>query len=223
MRLYVLTLAVLTLLSGRQAKSVTIDYDTVIDYRIPEVLEVVDGADSTTVDIISGASIEAVRVYDTSTVNFYGGTNWGDTDCYDSSTVNVYGGEFDDDVVGEDFSTVNIFDGRIGEGLQAKGSSIVNLFGGSVEVIWAGGWSDLHDAILTVVGSGFNLPYGPIAEDSGTLTGTLANGDPINASFRIFSDASIVLAVPEPSSIALPVAAAIGLVACTWRRRPTWM
>lgn len=219
MKRFALTLVVLTLLGGRQAKSVTIDHDTVIDYRISDHLAVVDGSTSTIVDIVPGASLEYVDVYDTSTVNFHGGSIWGDLFANDSSTVNVYGGEVDDDVVGEDFGTVNVFGGELGDDLRASGSSTVNLFGGSVPVIWAGGVTGMHDAVLTIEGSGFNFPYGPITESSGTLTGTLANGDPLNASFKIFSNASIVLAVPEPSSVALLATAAFGLVACMWRRR----
>lgn len=48
-------------------------------------------------------------------------------------------------------------------------------------------------SVITVAGSGFNYPYGPISDASGTLTGTLASGDAINAGFQTYSSASIVL------------------------------
>ncbi len=72
---------------------------------------------------------------------------------------------------------------------------------------------------VTFVGSGFNYPYGEIPDGSGSLTGTLANGDPIDVWFDVDGDASIVLAVPEPSSIALLATAAFGLMGCARRRR----
>ncbi len=79
-------------------------------------------------------------------------------------------------------------------------SSVFTVSGGAILSMSAGKESGTHDCVITVDGSGFNYPYGPIPDASGTLTGTLASGDPISAAFEIYSDASIVL-VPEPSSL----------------------
>ena len=57
-------------------------------------------------------------------------------------------------------------------------------------------------SVVFVDGSDFNLPYGAIPDSTGTFTGTLANGDLINAQFEIHGGATIVL-VPEPSAFVL--------------------
>jgi hypothetical protein len=55
---------------------------------------------------------------------------------------------------------------------------------------------------ITLIGSGFNYPLGPITDVEGTITGFLKDGSPIDWNFRRDSAANIVL-VPEPSAIAL--------------------
>ncbi len=215
MKRFALTLVVLTLLGGRQAKSATFDYDTVIDYYFADTVEVHDGAASTTVDIVSGATlVYGAEVYQTSTMNVRGGIIYNNLIADDLSTANIYGGWFDMNVRGKDFSTINLFGGHVEDTLEASDSATMNVFGGEFYGIRAGGNSD-----FTVVGSGFNFPYGAITENSGRLTGTLANGDPIDAAFDIYGNASIVLAAAEPSSVALLATAAFGLVGCAWRRR----
>ena len=144
---------------------------------------------------ISGGYVSHASAYDTGTLNLLGGSVEGLRGC-DSSTVNMLGGDVGDYVSAQDSSVVNISGGHIYEGLYAKDAGII-----------------------TIAGSGFNYPYGEIPDPSGWLTGTLANGDPIGNGFDIYGDASIVLAVPEPSSVALLATAAFGLAACVWRRR----
>jgi len=57
MKRLALTMIVLTLLGGRQARSATFDYDTVIDYYFADSVEVRDGAASTTVEVLSDATL----------------------------------------------------------------------------------------------------------------------------------------------------------------------
>jgi hypothetical protein len=71
---------------------------------------------------------------------------------------------------------------------------------------------------MTIVGTEFNYPYGPLSDSPGTLTGVLASGESINISFRIEGDASIVL-VPEPSPMVLLTMTTIGLLIHTLGRR----
>ena len=59
----------------------------------------------------------------------------------------------------------------------------------------------IDTSVITIYGTGFNYPYGPILDVTGILTGTLLNGDPINNEFRIYDNASIILAIPEPASV----------------------
>jgi len=119
----------------------------------------------------------------------------------DFGTVSILGGEFDSSEEGDavsvsDFGTVSILGGEIHGHISAAGSSVVNIYG-----------------------TGFNYPYGPIADASGTLTGILENGNPIDVRFTIYSDASIILAVPEPSTLALLFMGAGGLLLYTRSRR----
>ena len=76
-----------------------------------------------------------------------------------------------------------------------------------------------HDSVLVFHGTDFNYPYGPVPDSWGTLTGTLKNGDPIDVLFSVWSNASMVLAVPEPSSLTLLAMGAVGLLAYAWHRR----
>jgi hypothetical protein len=73
------------------------------------------------------------------------------------------------------------------------------------------GNSESDASMIVVHGSGFNYPFGEILDVTGALTGTLSNGDPIDAEFQIIGDASILL-VPEPASCTL-LLLACGLLA----------
>ena len=68
---------------------------------------------------------------------------------------------------------------------------------------------------MEIHGSDFNLPFGDITATSGTLTGILADGTPLNVDFGRASTATITL-VPEPSTALLLAA---GLVGLATRRR----
>ena len=115
--------------------------------------------------------------------------------------MNIFGGHADF-VHANNFSTLNVSGGTFGS-FWAHDSSTVTVCGGS------------HHSVVTISGTGFNYPYGEIPDTSGTLTGVLANGDPINASFEIYDNASIVL-VPEQAALVLLSIGAAGLV--SWAR-----
>jgi hypothetical protein len=61
-------------------------------------------------------------------------------------------------------------------------------------------------------GTGFNLPCGDITAISGTLTGTLLDGTPINNDVGRASTATIRL-VPEPSTALLLAFGLVGIAA----------
>ena len=67
------------------------------------------------------------------------------------------------------------------------------------------------------MGTGFNLPYGPIAATGGILTGTLQDGSPLNLSFsQIHSGQITLVQAPEPGSAAM---SALGLFCVALARR----
>jgi hypothetical protein len=117
-------------------------------------------------------------------------------------------------ILAEDNSQVQMFGGlaqAMGSGFDddrsgilARGNSRVTVFGGSIVALGASEGAHhelraLDNATITVYGSGFNLPLGPISATSGRLTGNLLNGSPIDWSFSRGPGANIIL-VPEPSA-----------------------
>jgi DNA-binding beta-propeller fold protein YncE len=193
-----------------------LDHSTSIDSRFYGDLHTLDGpldSSPTVVELTESANVPTLETFGASTVTISGGSAQSVVTS-DTSTLNLLGGSVEWSTFC-DSSTVNMLGGFFGETMLARDSSVVNISGGSMSEFLSA-----NDAsIVTFVGSGFNYPYGEIPDRSGSLTGTLANGDPINVWFDVDGDASIVLAVPEPSSVALLATAAFGLVGYAWRRR----
>jgi probable HAF family extracellular repeat protein len=142
---------------------------------------------------IFGGHADFVHANNLSTLNVSGGT-FGSFWAHDSSTVTVCGGSLP---------------------VWAEQDSRAEISGGTILFIKAGDAGGSHHSVVTISGTGFNYPYGEIPDMSGTLTGVLANGDPINASFEIYDNASIVL-VPEQAALVLLSIGAAGLV--SWAR-----
>jgi hypothetical protein len=126
---------------------------------------------------------------------------------WDSSTVNITGGHVEF-LQSNNTSLINILSGDFDP--SARGASRINIFGGMIGSLSAG-FSESDTSMIVVHGSGFNYPLGRILDPAGTLTGTLANGDPINADFQIMGASSILL-VPEPGSLTI-LLVACGLLA----------
>lgn len=228
---------------GQARAEVVIDYDTTIDYTINDSAAVIEGTNPpTTVEVVEtgrirgsvsvrdssiltmrGGNIGGISTFDLARLNVFGGElgqedDGGQLHSYGSSVVSVFGGAIFDDVTAYDSSAVRIIGGRVGEGANAEDSSRVDVFGGTIDELRSGSptGQGTHACILSVYGTDFNYSYGAIHEPSGTLTGILANGDPIEATFEIYDNASIVLLVPEPSSVLLLSVAALGILGSVW-------
>jgi hypothetical protein len=144
---------------------------------------------------VSGGSTELLTASGSSLVDFSGGF-YELVSAHDSAHLEIWGDADMDSVSASGTSTVAISGGQTGGELGAT-----------------------QNSVITVFGSGFNYPLGEIQDASGTLTGTLADGQSINTFFHISGDASILL-VPEPSTFfaLLSVVAAV-LAVCLWRKR----
>ena len=255
MRFHRLCVVVLALSgSAGQATAEVIDYDTTIDYTIEEEIGVFEGAnpnpptivnvvepatiggiaaaDSSVVNVYGGRIVstgddadEAVIATDTGVVNFFGGeviSNFEALATFGHGTINVYDGLFRSWVDAEEYGTINIFGGSFeGPIIAGDTEAQIHIHGGNIPRLEVGEWCQ-----MTVYGTGFNYPYGPIPDDAGVLTGVLSNGQAINAEFNIdktySENVSIVLAMPEPSTFAMLATSAVGLFFMVRRhhRRP---
>ncbi len=199
--------------TGGLAQAVYAHDSSVVNYTGGGWCSVMETYDASTANLSGG--FNDLFAYGTSTVNLMGDSRGEIWAAYDSSTMNIRGGDTDF-LQAHDSSEVNIYGGSFWP--SARDSSEVNIYGGTINSLWSGEELGEHTSVITVEGSGFNYPYGPIPDESGTLTGMLASGDPINAGFEIYSNASIVL-VPEPSTLLLLSTSAASLAFYVWRRR----
>jgi len=177
------------------------------------------GASDTSEVIVSGGLINSnLYAWDTSQVTFSGGSIGNNLKAEDNSLVTFSGGIIDDDIVVLDNSTVTVSGGTIGD----------DIFAGFYYAMHGE-----HTSLISVKGSGFainnmSVGYGDFASNyassgtdpygnlclTGTLTGTLANGDALNNAFYIFDNADITFAIPEPTTLLL-----LGLGAAMVRRK----
>ena len=74
--------------------------------------------------------------------------------------------------------------------------------------------------VIRIRGAGFNRPVGVIADNAGTIIGTLEDGSPINTSFFRTPSATIEL-VPEPAATASAALALLALGALRRLSRPS--
>jgi hypothetical protein len=172
-----------------------------------------------------------LEVFDNSILNFQDGLVSGDLLAHESATVNIHDGHFDNDVITTGSSTLNITNGNFEDLLLAENFSTINIRGGDFDAVKAshdsrifitGGEIDLglvteHAASIFITGSNFNHPFGPLTLPFGQLTGLLADGTPINASFNINGGSITLLPVPEPTQLLLFTLASLTLLP---RRRP---
>ena len=167
---------------------------------IDAVGEIWSANGSSTITIQTGES-DFLQANDSSEVNVYGGSFFWPS-ARDSSKMNIYGG------------TIALF-ARNAATASVSGGTIIGLWSGD---LWPGEDPGMHTCVITVEGSGFNYPDGPIPDAAGTLTGALTDGSAINAPFEIHGGASIIL-VPEPATLLLLSVAAVTVV--LRRRRAT--
>ena len=145
------------------------------------------------------------------TVNLLvGGSITDSVDVYEHSRLNVIGGSIAQSVRAYDFSQVTLFDGIIQGQLNAGPASQITVLGGAVvdylsvipdsHALIAGGTiggMKANGGQITIVGADFKINgqsvgYGRFTNldyPSGILTGTLANGDPMDTHFELYETA----------------------------------
>ncbi len=113
------------------------------------------------------------------------------------------GGTFQDDVIFTGSPTIGKISGGVfersvlpfGEGpFTITGGTFRSLLYLAAETRIRGGvlpphlWYAGGSFTVGVVGRSFNLPFGPVNDSMGRLTGVLADGSPVNTQFRLFTD-----------------------------------
>jgi hypothetical protein len=112
----------------------------------------------------------------------------------------------------EHLAVVVVTGGEIERGAEMLGNSTLEVYGGT----WGNHIFAFDTSYVTIWGSQFNYPDGPLVPSSGTLTGVLEDGTPINLDFGRASTATIFL--PEPSALAA-LGSGIAMLALLYRRR----
>jgi hypothetical protein len=166
-----------------------------------------------TVSMVSGGFIDAVtEVRDQSKFNISGGQLNLMLMARDSSTVNVSGGSLYG-ILATGPSKINITGGNISGALHGYGNSpTFNIYGGSFSTLILEG-----SATFNIYGE--NLVKN---ESTHKITGTLANGTPINVIYIPFDSPTgtiNIYNVPEPSTYAFAVSGAVGLIFAMRRRK----
>jgi hypothetical protein len=178
--------------------------------------------DPTSVELVAGGSVGSFLVaFESSGVTMSNGSAGQSLLAYDSSSITMSGGSAAGDLATYDSASVTMSGGSVGL-IFATGSSSVTMSGGSVmgelaaldssSVTMSGGHfvSDLiaaHSSTVRIIGTGFAVDahavrFGPIAATSGTLTGTLASGEPIDNHFTRSATALITL-LPGPNNVVI--------------------
>src|SRR5262249_25496061 len=106
----------------------------------------------------------------------------------DESRVSIFGGSFRGGFSGSGQN--------FGVGLVAVDDAAVEVFGGAFAGTGgtgAFGIATADNGIITLHGTGFNLPYGPVQGFAGIITGTLQDGTPVGITFLRQSATSQIL------------------------------
>jgi hypothetical protein len=127
---------------------------------------------------------QCLTAQDNGTINILGGTVWGYLGSYGSGKIDIWGGSVRKDIYVHSNRGVSIHGGILNGSLCVNGS----------------------DASVKIYGQNFNYAFGEITDKTGTISGTLANGDNIQVSFirgeGSYSAGSIIL-IPEPATLLL--------------------
>ncbi len=163
---------------------------------------------------LAGGTVNSLALYERChAVMTYGDIPWG-INCYKNSYFTLKdGGTVNNNIRVYDEAQVAIKGGTIPDNIFAYGESKVWFVGGHLGGFYAlgnsktfisCGWigqtiSSENDSLIVILGSGFNYPYGYIVPASGSLQGSLADGNPLKNNFSRNGNSNIFLAKSNPA------------------------
>jgi hypothetical protein len=177
-----------------------------IDYQLDDNVWVEDSLSDefTTLNLVDGGIIrDWINVFDYSQFNMSGGSIEFELFTWDNSQAYISSGSIAYDLNVFHSSNVSIYGGTIGDEVLARDFSEITIYGSGFMV------------------DGIPVDYGPITMGTinelgmltGTLTGILQSGDPLDNVFYIQPDAAIFL-LPEPATMLLVGLGGLILRAC---------
>jgi len=186
------------------------------------------GVFETSAITMSGGSVDELRAYGSSNITLTDGAVGSRVEADEYSTIGISGGSITGEVTADEFSTISISGGSIDGFILAAMAGTVRMsggtLGGTLGFLMAGGG---QSATIEIVGSEFMVdgspvPYGPIAAQTGVLSGVLAMGDPVNNEFfhngaslgiNIYDGTITLVPIPEPSTASLLAFGLAGMAA----------
>lgn len=167
----------------------------------------IDGYEDSRVNILGGRVASSVKAYERTRLTIAGGEIGAPIFAREDSRVEISGGSMESWVQAFDNSAVTISGGQVGLFVEAWDDVRITISGGTI----AGRITAVRDSLITLVGSDFAVNgtpvgYGDFAGDyatMGTITGTLAGGEPFNNSFSIGGPGADITFIPEPATLLL--------------------
>ncbi len=174
--------------------------------------------DKSKVEIIEGI-VNDLKLFNSTTATINGGSIRYYLFLYNDAIVHIYDGSIGE--VGRDLNASNnakvyLHGGSLGRHLFVNNYAEVSISGGAIsnnisvnddsQLFISGGFIGgtlftKFNSHTTVIGTEFNYPLGYIPDTSGTITGTLANGDPLDIPFVREGNGAILLKDPDISLI----------------------
>ena len=135
------------------------------------------------VALTGGGVVKYLDVWDSSSVTMSGGAVE-ELGAWNVAALTMSAGAVNGDLYADNSSSVTVLGGTLNGDLYAYASSTVTMSGGVV----TGDLLVYDDSTVAIVGRDFEVdgapvPYGDLAAQVGTLTGTLAAGDPLENLF----------------------------------------
>jgi len=139
-----------------------------------------------------GSGSGHIQAYGQSQIEINAGSVSGDIEAGGQSQIEINGGSVGNLFCVDD-AQAQINGGSLTRGLGAYSTGTVTIKGGSVQNLTVGNEFDSAAATVEIYGTAFNLPFGEVTNTSGTITGTLENGDPLNVNFTRDAASKIIL------------------------------